>query len=118
MTIPSTIKRACIFIFATFLCSCWFRGPAAIPLSEAGAKVEAAMTPAPNNYIEIGPVFGQHGGDCEPGNRQDAINDLRNKAAALGAQYVRMDSFRLPDDALQCRNQEYIIRGVAYRREF
>src|SRR6476646_9096145 len=94
------IRIGVIFLLLT---SCWFHKIANVPLTEAGAKVVAKMTDAPAGYIAIGPVFGQHGGDCDPGNREQAINDLRNNAAAIGAEYVRMDSFLVPDSAIECR---------------
>lgn len=66
-------------------------------LSQAGAKVAAGRNPAPSGCKSMGYVVGTGGGTFGGGMISNeslieyAMNDLRNKAAELGANYVQHD---------------------------
>ncbi len=104
---------SCLIILAIFGC---VTPGALVELTEGGKKVEARMPDAPPGYIQLGPVFGRHGRDCERGVREEAIKDLRNNGAEMGADYIRIDSVLAPDPSRVCGYQEYTIRGVAFKK--
>ena len=109
--------RDYIAILFVFILQACVSSGSKIELSKAALKVKASMSEAPLGYIEIGPVFGRHGGDCQRGDREEAIKALRNNGAELGAEYIRIDSVLAPDLSRECGYQEYTIRGVAFRAQ-
>lgn len=63
-----------------------------VPLSPQGEQVEFAMeTPSENLYAYAGDVVGEAAGKNVEEAEQSARNDVRNKAAAMGATLVVID---------------------------
>ena len=94
---------------------------AAIPELTADAeRVRIQKGDAPRGYAEIGPVSAIHGSGCggfgERGSYEGAYAVLKNRAAELRADFVRIDVAVEPHPTPQCFVNEYAIRGVAYRR--
>jgi hypothetical protein len=71
------------------------------------------------NYQYLGEVSGVHGAGCGVfgyrGSYAGAVADLRNKAKAMGANYVQIMSQTQPFPAHNCFVNEYIIDATAYR---
>ncbi len=67
----------------------------------------------------LGPVEGQSGNGCAGfgtiGTYESAEADLRNRAAAMGANYVEIQSVVPPhDNGTQCPDNRMMVHGVAY----
>ncbi|WP_394850834.1 DUF4156 domain-containing protein [Pendulispora brunnea] len=84
--------RACIFLAASSLAAC-----ASTALSPQGARVTVARSAPPPNCTEVAQLVGHGGGSLIGSNISNDVlieyaqNDLRNKAAARGANYVQQD---------------------------
>jgi hypothetical protein len=88
-------------------------------LSPAAQNVHVTKAEPPEGCAEIGPIEAVSGGGCgmygAKGTYEDAYNILRNKAAEMGANHVRMDAQVPPHLEGGCQNQAFVIRGVAFR---
>lgn len=74
---------------ASLLSLVLFPGCGATALSSAGKAVQTMKGDPPPGCEELGPV---HGSGFMSGNVDDAKNDMRNKAAALGGNYLRLET--------------------------
>lgn len=85
------MKSPLVFLLP-LLFSCAADFPDHVPLQPAAENVDFAMEPPSRNlYILVGTVTGLAAAN-DPEKAQDAArNDLRNKAAALGACLVTID---------------------------
>lgn len=91
------------------------------PLTPAGRHVTIRKAEPPSGYVEVGPVSGVSGSGCgmygSKGNYEGAYNALRNRAGEMGAHFVRIDIAEAPGQrALDCYDNTYTLRGVAYKR--
>jgi len=101
-------------VFALALCGC--STPA---LSPSGAGVAVSRNPAPGTCSAVGYLVGEGGGTFGGGwipNDQlidYAMNDLRNKAADQGANYVQSDPPQLGTG--RGTTTTVTVTGTAYR---
>ncbi len=80
------------FLASVLLCGCAGSLPEHIDLQPAAAQVEfASEPPSPNAYKLVGQIEGLSAASDLDVAQQAAHNDLRNKAAALGASLVTVD---------------------------
>ena len=89
------------------------------PLTPEGQKVQVTKAEPPPGCVEVGLIEAISGGGCgmygAQGTYEDAYNILRNKAAEMGANHVRMDSQIPPHGEAGCFDNRFVIRGVAFR---
>src|ERR1700681_2308843 len=86
------MKRLAIFTLSAALYACVEQIPDHIELLPLAERVEFALEPpSPNAYKLVGEVSGQAAANDPEAATQAAKNDLRNKAAALGASLVTID---------------------------
>jgi hypothetical protein len=92
---------------------------ARIDLVPGAADVRTGKADPPERFIEIGPIEAVHGSGCgrfgKLGTYEGAYNMLRNKAAQIGATYVRIDTITEPHSEPGCYDDTFVIRGTAYR---
>lgn len=90
-------------------------------LSPVAQKVTIRKGDPSDDYKEIGPISVSNGSGCggfgELGTYEGAMAEMKNKAAAMKADYVRLDLAKEPYLAPNCRVNEYILRGVAFRKD-
>jgi hypothetical protein len=120
----AAMKIFAVGILAMVLVGCVIGGntakPAPPPQPVAAAyRVTVGKNDAPPDAVELGPIAGTHGGGCgnwgERGNFEGAMVQLRNVAAMRQANYVMLVSTVEPHFEPGCHNNEFTIRGVAYR---
>ncbi len=90
-------------------------------LSVQGSDVQVGKAHPVADATVLGPVDGQSGSGCAGfgaiGTYETAEADLRNRAAALGANYVEIQTVVPPHDTgTQCPDNRMIIHGMAYRK--
>jgi hypothetical protein len=79
-------------VLFTGLLACAGQLPEKVDLLPQGENVEVAYeTPSPNSYRFLGEVTGIDSSNDLEEAQESAKNDLRNKAAALGAVLVTID---------------------------
>lgn len=102
-------------LVATLVAGCSTRPQQLVP----GAELVQVGKGDVANYQYIGEVSGVHGAGCGVfgyrGSYAGAVADLRNKAKAMGANYVQIMSQTQPFPAHNCFVNEYIIDATAYR---
>jgi hypothetical protein len=85
------MRSAVVFLLPVLL-SCAEQLPEHIELQRAAEDVDFAMEPpSPNTFMLIGEVVGIAAANDADVAQDAARNDLRNKAAALGASLVTID---------------------------
>jgi hypothetical protein len=105
--------------FLAVVGACIVSGCSAASLSAEGAKVAASRNPAPPGCAPAGYIIGKGGGTFGGAYISNesligyAMNDLRNKAAALGANYVQQDPPELGEG--RGTTTSVTITGTAYR---
>lgn len=111
------MKRLVVVLSALLLTSC---AAAMINLTPDGGHVRTGKNDPGPGEVEIGPVAGSQGGGCGGfgtiGTYKGAYNDLRNKAARMGANYVRIDLVQPPHAGGGCAVDKYLLNGVAFKR--
>jgi hypothetical protein len=86
------MRRALPFALP-WLLACAGQLPESVELKPQGEEVEIiAEAPSPNSYRLVGEVTGVAAGNDLETTQEAARNDLRNKAAALGAVVVTIDT--------------------------
>jgi hypothetical protein len=89
--------------------------PEHVALQPGAEAVEFAMEPpSPNSYKLVGEVTGQAQGNDPEQAQAAAKNDLRNKAAALGASLVTIDENTGQQILLQNKTKVKLV-GRAYK---
>lgn len=118
------MKLFAVGILAMVLVGCVIGGnsakPAPSPQQVANAyRVVVGKNDAPPDAVELGPIEAIHGAGCgswgERGSFEGAMFQLRNVAAMRQANYVMLVSTVEPHFEPGCHNNEFVIRGVAYR---
>ncbi len=85
------MRRAVVFLLL-FMVSCLEQLPEHIALQPAAEDVDFAMeAPSTNTFMLIGEVTGVAAANDVDAAQDAARNDIRNKAAALGASLVTID---------------------------
>ena len=87
-------------------------------LTTAGTVVATGKSdPAPGTQ-ELGPIEASNGSGCgwfgARGNFEGAMVDLRNRAAAMGANYVQIFTLTEPHGSGFCFIDAFTIRGLAF----
>jgi hypothetical protein len=88
----------------------------------SGAESVEVGTERPASYfVSNGNVLGTDGGGCGYygyfGTRQNAVNDLKNKAAQIGADYVQVISEQGSYKSMSCETNLYKVSAVAYKED-
>jgi hypothetical protein len=97
------------------LLACAEQLPEHIPLEPAGEAVEfATEPPSPDSYKLVGQVTGEAAANDPEVAQQAAKNDIRNKAAALGATLVTIDD-NIGSAVLLQDKTKVKITGRAYK---
>ncbi len=82
-------------------------------------EVTAAKVDPPPGSRELGPVEIVDGGGCGAlgvtGTESGATRALRNKAAEMGGNYVKITGIVEPHETPGCFDKGYTMRGIAYR---
>jgi hypothetical protein len=107
-----------LLLFPLLLLGCSAGQVAVVP---SATTVTGGTQPPPSGaFAQLGAVTATHGGGCglygSRGTYEGAFTILRNKATALGADYVQIVRVSEPRLEGVCMRQSYIIDGIAYRR--
>jgi hypothetical protein len=95
--------------------SCAHALPEKVALQPGAEAVEIAMEPpSPNNFKMVGQVEGLAAGSDTEAAERAAKNDLRNKAAALGASLVTIDEDTCEAIPLDDKSRVKVV-GRAYK---
>lgn len=88
--------------------------------SPSSMHVQVGSSSPGAGYVQIGPITAIHGGGCglygSEGNYEGAMTILRNKAAAMGADYVQILSQEGEHMTGMCLDRAYTISGYAFKR--
>jgi hypothetical protein len=88
-------------------------------LTNAARSVRTGKADPDPTMKEIGPIEATNGSGCgylgAKGSYEGAMNELRNKAAMMGAAYVQIYTFSEPHSAGGCFTDAFTIRGMAFR---
>lgn len=118
------MKLFAVGILGMVLVGCVIGGNTAKPAPspqqvEAAYRVTVGKNDAPPDAVELGPIEAAHGSGCgswgQRGTFEGAMFQLRNVAAMRQANYVMLVSTVEPHFEPGCHNNEFVIRGVAYR---
>lgn len=116
--LPATLesmRRAAFFILPGLLFACAEQIPDHIELQPPGENVEfAAEPPSTGAFTLLGRVTGQAAAKDPDSAQQAAKNDLRNKAAAMGASLVTIDEDLGEPLLLQDKTKVRLV-GRAYK---
>ena len=108
------MKRLVLLSFS-LLVACGAGIPDHVELQPGAQDVEIIHDkPSPNSYKEVGQVTGVAAGIDDDAAQTAAENDLRNKAAALGATLVTVDQ-NLGKAVLLSDKKEVRLIGRAYK---
>jgi hypothetical protein len=90
-----------------------------VAIAPAAQQVQIAKADPPRGSREIGPIEAIHGEGCggfgAKGSYESALAVLRNKAAAMGGNYVELMTLTEPHSEHGCYDDRFIIRGNVYR---
>jgi hypothetical protein len=109
-------------VFATLLAVGLLAGCTAseIKMSPSSASVNVGSNSPGSGFTQLGPITAKHGGGCglygSQGDYQGAMTLLRNKAAAMGADYVQILSQEGEHMTGICLDRAYVIDGFAYKK--
>jgi len=93
---------------------------ASVIVDPGASRVVVGNQPPPDGAQQLGGITAKHGHGCglygSEGNFEGAHALLRNKAAALGADYVQIVRVLEPGrfEGI-CNARDFVIDGVAYR---
>jgi hypothetical protein len=91
-----------------------------VRLSTGAEVVRVAKSDPPYNYEEVGPVSGFDGEGCGGfgylGTYERAIINIKNRAYALGADYIQIFTITEPHSSPNCYVNEYKLSGTAYKK--
>jgi hypothetical protein len=111
----SRMKHARTFVLALLLVGCGSALPENIALKPEAEAVEFAMdTPSPDAYTMVGVVKSDTAAKEIDAAILSARNDLRNKAAAMGASLVIVDE-TTPDRDIAREKRVVHLKGRAFK---
>lgn len=91
-----------------------------VQLRPGAEAVKVAKSDPTDNFAEVGPVSGFSGRGCggfgHMGSYEDAVTDLKNRANAMGADYVQIMTITEPHSEPNCYDNRYKISGTAYKQ--
>lgn len=100
---------------------CAFAPSGGIPLLPGTENVDIGNEKPAAHYISKGVVWGQDGGGCGYygyfGTRANAMADLRNKAASIGADYVQITGEQDSYKSMSCETNLYKISAIAFKAD-
>ena len=107
-------------LWTLFLTSCALR-PDFISLKNGAEKVIISKRPPPKNSKFIKDLESKHGGGCGDfgarGQIEAAVNDLRNQAFDLGADFIQIENVKRPGlENGWCFSQSYELIGKCYKK--
>lgn len=95
-------------------------GSAPPPRDPREAAIVISESPPPAGYVGLRPLVVTSGDGCgllgTPGSEEGARANLRRAAVQAGASYVQITFLRKPPINHQCREHEFKMGGIAYRR--
>jgi hypothetical protein len=107
----------CLLLFLVG-CSASLANP--VTLHPEAMRVEIGKADPGKDAQEIAPITVVHGEGCgvygSVGTYEGAYNLLKNRAAALGADYVEIMTLQPPHTEGRCFLDAFVIQGTAYRR--
>jgi Domain of unknown function (DUF4156) len=110
-----SFMRALSFLLLSLLMGCAEQLPEHVVLQPGAENVEIAVEPpSSNSYQLVGKVIGEAAANDLDSAQAAAKNDLRNKAAALGATLVTIDENTGQPMPLQDRTRVKLV-GRAYK---
>ena len=111
------LNRFGILLLTGLLFGCAASAP---PIQGGANAVRVAKSDPGPGYEELGPLSGENGGGCglygTVGTYEGAVAELKNKANAMGADYVQIVNVREPYKAGICRVNTFTVSGTAFRR--
>ena len=109
------MRRAVFVLLPLFLVACTDDLPSHVVLVPAAEEVDVAVeAPSPSQYVLIGRVTGLAAANDVDLAQDAAKNDLRNKAAAMGATLVTIDESTGEALPLQDKTRVKVV-GRAYK---
>lgn len=106
-------------LLAGLLTAC-FATAGVTELTEAGRAVRTGKGEPGAGYTQLETVTATHGSGCgrmgEGGTYEGALNGLRNAAAKINADYVRIDVDEPPHYTPECFMNTYSLAGAAFQQ--
>jgi hypothetical protein len=106
-------------LLAAALSAC-FATAGVTELTEAGHAVRTGKGEPGAGYIQLETVTATHGNGCgrmgQGGTYEGALNALRNAAAKIDADYVRIDVDEPPHYTPECFTNTYSLSGTAFQQ--
>jgi hypothetical protein len=91
-----------------------------VQLDPGAQAVKVAKSDPTDNFQELGPVSGYNGQGCglygSLGTYEGAVTNLKNKAHAMGADFVQIFTINEPSSEPLCWDNQYTLSGTAYRK--
>ena len=91
-----------------------------VRMSPSSANVQVGRNSPGSEFTQLGPITAKDGGGCglfgSQGDYQGAMTTLRNKAAAMGADYVQILNQEGEHMTGICLDRSYVIDGFAYKK--
>ena len=92
-----------------------------VPLNPNAISIKVGKQDPGEDYQEIGPISAKHGFGCggygQLGSYEGAYYLLKNRGFELSADYIQIIKVTEPYGDGQCFHNEYIIRGIAYKKQ-
>ncbi len=115
------MKNLSVIAVSLIMSGCAFAPSGGVKLNPGAENVEIGSQKPTSYYVSNGSLVGQDGGGCGYygyfGTRANAINDLLNKAASIGADYVQIIGEQDSYKSMSCETNLYKISAVAYRAD-
>lgn len=115
------MKLLTILMSSLFLSGCAFAPSGGIPLAPGAGDINVSNAKPANHYVSRGIVLGQDGGGCGYygyfGTRSNAMADLLNKAASMGADYVQITGEQDSYKSMSCETNLYKISAIAFKSD-
>ncbi len=111
------LKKITLLMFVLYLVGC---AAPAVKLQDSGRAVKVGKSDPTDNYSELGPITAIDGSGCGGfgyrGTYDRAVVVLKNKAAALGGDYVQIFTLTEPHFRPGCFDNVYKINGTLFKK--